>query len=353
MEVRNLKRRSTSNVTNAELPKGHANGFLYMINLVEGFDMKQLGSDLLNATLRTTFEGDKVEYLSSNVPINPLISISDITFGSTGVLSNIINNSLTAGTESVEVVETKATGSKSEKDTVSALGTIMGNSLVFYVDYGSIYCDNGDELHTQIEFDSMDAIQNVSIASISRRLDPHFTRQYDIDFDLNEKHQDISAAYVYSDTLDVDANIVVDAETTQYDSDLEGFKSAQMIFGQVENVHTGTTCQIFETKDGIAENVWFKITKNGSKGLNTNGNRFGILTIRLVFDEKIATGRSFKNLQDSYKRVSSFVSEKPSQARAMQSAGLVPTLDQIRAKMNILQTFSKRISKSQSFNTPT
>ena len=353
MEVRNLKRRSTSNVTQTELPKGHANGFLYMINLTEGFDMKDLGHDLLNATLRTTFEGDKVEYLSSNVPINPLISVSDITFGSTGVLSNIINNSLTVGADSVEINEVKTEGSKSDKDTVSALGTIMGNSLVFYVDYGSVYCDNGDELHTQIEFNTMDAVESVSIASISRRLDPHFTRQYDIDFDLNEKHQNISAAYVYSDTLDVDANIVVDAETTQYDSDLDGFQSAQMIFGQVENVHTGTTCQIFETKDGIAENVWFKVTKNGSKGLNTDGNRFGILTIRLVFDEKIASGRSYKNLQDSYKRVSTFVSENPSQARAMQSAGLVPTLEQIRSKMNILQTFSKRISKAESLNTPT
>jgi len=353
MEVRSLKRRSTANVTQTELPKGHANGFLYMINLNEGFDMEQLGHDLLNATLRTTFEGDKVDYLCSNVPINPLISISDITFGSTGVLSNIINNSLTVGADPVEISGSKASDAQSDKDKVSALGTIMGNSLVFYVDYGSIYCDNGDELHTQIEFDTMDAIQSVSIASISRRLDSHFTRQYDIDFDLNEKHQDISAAYIYSDTLDVDANIVVDAETTQYDSDLNGFKSAQMIFGQVENVHTGSTCQIFETKDGISENVWFKITKNGSKGLNTNGNRFGILTIRLVFDEKIATGRSYKNLQDSYKRVSNFVSEKPAQARAMQSAGLVPTLEQIRSKMDILQSFSKRISKTVKINTPT
>jgi len=333
MEITQIKRGSaTSRIVSANLPKGHLNGCLVAMTVPDGTTHEDFFGILNGANVRAEFIHDRNEYLNVNTPLSAMVALSDINHGSIGSLSRLFKTGgLSDGTTTQHVSDTAASD-LGDPTIVSAMFPFMAGAYTFYLDYGSIYCEDGNEFTIDIEFSNIDHAQlfgDINIYTVSKDLVPFYFKKYDLDYDLNELHKSISEGWIFSETLDRDANVVVETDTVQYDSDLEGFRTATQVFGEIENVDAGILVSIYQSTYGMPEDVWVKITKNGSVALQSEASRLGLLTIRNEFPLALSTKQALRSLQSKQTAVQKFKQDHPDQYIAMVAVGHLDSVETI------------------------
>jgi hypothetical protein len=332
--IRQLERDSENRIVKANLPKGHCNGVAVSIKLKDGIDFSSLEGLLSGSVVRSEFVHKQVEYLSTNIPLSIFVALSDINFGSIGQVSRALTlDQFTTGGGALTVSE--AANAQETPDSFA----FTENAYTFYMDFGSIYCENGNELEVELEFDSDShalAVDSVSVYSISHQLLPFHFRQYDIDFDLNEDHNNVIQSWLFTETLDKDAQVVVQADSVQYDSDMEGFRANTQIFGKIENLGVGILTKLFESRFGVPEDAWVKITRNTGTALQSDTSRMGILNIRLKYPISLSTNQNLENLQEQLRVVTKFEKDNPEQAVAMVASGHMSSSIQVKDAIRML-----------------
>jgi len=354
MEIRQLVRNSTNKVTRATLPKGHMNGVVCVVNLDDDVNFESYAEAFARGNIRAKFVHDKIEYLNTNTPLNAMIALSDLNHGSIGSLSRLFQNGfLNQANNGQNIILSRDFEEESETDPredavqTSVQYPYLNNSYTFFVDYGSIYCEDGNEFEMELELGALEGIQGVSVYSVSKDLDPFHFVKYDIDFDLNEEHKSLMKGFIFTETLEKDANVVVTADSRQYDSDLEGFRASSQIFGEIENASTGILYEVFSSAFGVPEDVWIRLTRNGSVALNRGDSRLGIFTQRLEFPIQLATDRDIRTLEEKYQIVSKFEANHPEQAISMIATGSMDSAKDIMEEIRFLK--SGRITAPSSF----
>ncbi len=313
-------------VVKGSLPKGHLNGLLISLNLKSNGSHHKEHSELdtiVNSKIRAKFVHDKVEHLVTNLPLSAFIALSDIDNGSTANLSRILNTGMyIKGLEDpqnkVHISEDLAQPENAVKTPTSH--SITKDAIVLYLDFGSIYCENGNEFEFELE-----GMTNhmVSAYTVSKETEPFHFIKYDIDFDLNENHQNIMRALIFTETVDKDATVYTESQSMQYSTDLEGLRAATQMFGQIENVGVGILLEVFRAIHGVPEDVWIKITRNAGVPLQRAGSQLGILTVRVDFPLDLTTSKNIDLMKEQIELVRRFEVDHKDQAIAMVASGLM------------------------------
>jgi len=338
MELRQILRKSTGITHNADLPKGHLNGLLLILDIDESaVDLEEISQDIQRATLSAKFTHDKVEYLSTTLPLNFFNAYSDMKFGSTGSLGRLFQSN-ELGDDAQSVALGNPNEDQADAERVSVLFPYLNADYVIYIPFGSIWCDDGNEFEATLELASSNAIKGVNMYTVSNDYqDFHFIK-YDIDFDLNEDHKSVWESYIFTETLNRDANVIVQAESRQYDGDLAGFRGAAQVFGEIENSTAGVLYPVFKSAYGVPEDVWIRVNQNSNNvPLQTAISRLGIVNIRLDFPLALSTGQAIATLQQKYNVVSKFQEMHADQAVAMISAGYMESAVEIFQEMQYLK----------------
>lgn len=332
MKVEQIVRNEESKVVRGGLPKGHLNGLLLSIKIKEGENLIDEIQSLHNARLRAKFVSDKTEHLITNLPLNAFIALSDIDFGSTANLSRLLNHGFAANDVPV-VLQDEIEGESRQVAHVNF--GIQKDAITLYVDLGSIYCEVGNEFHFELEGSTLDNFTTNAYV-VSREIEPFHFLKYDIDFDLNENHQNIIRALIYTETVDKDATAYVNSNSFQAVCDLEGFRTATQIFGKIENVGAGLLLEVYRSIHGVPEDVWIKMTKNSGDALQSEDSSLGIMTVRVNLPVNKVESKNIDILKKQQELVRVFEKNYPEQSLAMTASGLLRSSESIQEKINEL-----------------
>lgn len=323
-----------SKIVTGSLPKGHLNGVLFVIKDTDVTNVAQAGmenvnvpnfrTDLLHdASLKAKFVHDKVEHLSTNLPFSIFTSMSNINYGSTGILSRILMNDLNVVNSVGEQVVPHMDVAPDDERTDMRESQLDG-ALTTYIDFGSIYCENGNEFHYELEIPNATGKDfHVYAYAISNEIEPFHFLKYDVDFDLNENHQNIITAYLYTETDDKDGDVYVESSESQFSSDFVGLRASTQVFGDIENISAGLLYQVFKSSFGVPQDVWVKVTQNTAKELSTPTSKLGIVTVRADFPLELSTSKNVDNLKKHAELIRRFEKDHPQQAIAMVASGIL------------------------------
>lgn len=320
----------------AKLPKGHLNGVIVSIQPDDPFDFLDDFEGLGEAVVRAKHVGEEVTHLCTNIPLLSLSALSDIDNGSIGNITRAFTTGLLKTSESVASDERSVIADENTQGfNVESLESLVKNrGLVFYVDFGSIFCEVGSEF--QIEIDLNGSGFRTSIYAVSREIEPYHYLKYDIDFDLNENHQNILRALLYTERMKEhkDVQIFVKSGEGAYDSDLEGYRALTQTFGKIEGISIGQTYEIYRSSYGVPADVWIKVHSSGSVDL-TKG-KVGVLSIRSEHPLDLATRKNIDILKRHSELVRKYETNYPKEAAAMIASGLMTPSKELDTKINEL-----------------
>lgn len=307
----------------AKLPKGHLNGVMVSVQPDNPDDFLDSFETLQKAVVRAKHVGEDVTHLCTNIPLVSLSALSDVDYGSIGNITRAFTSGLLKTSEALPSDERRVIADEETQGlNVESLESLVKNrGLVFYIDFGSIFCEVGSEFQIEIDLNTSDF--RTSIYAISREIEPYHYIKYDIDFDLNENHQNILRALLYTERMKEhkDIQVFVKSNEGSYDSDLEGYRAMTQTFGNIEGISIGQTYELYKSSYGVPSDVWIKVHSSGSVDL-TNG-KVGVLSIRSEHPLDLATEKNIDILKKHSELVRQYETKYPDQAAAMIASGLM------------------------------
>ncbi len=273
----------------ADYPKGHMNGLIIAIDpskLLSGGDPTRalpslfgLFDFLNNAVVRVKYYNKSTAtVLISSIPLRYFIDISDLKHGATGytVLERFVTevNSVDSPDKLAKLQELLGSVSRSDYPFIQ-----------IYLDLGSIDCDGGDEIKLDLSstLPTGSDIGELSVYSYSENSDPFHLMFYDIDFDLNELHDQVVESYVVADvdtSLENDFDIEVRSTNDNYVTDRTGLRSTATIFNKIENKVLDRTLPCFSGNSELPEDVYIKLISRDGRNLPN----IGIMNVRQSSD---------------------------------------------------------------------
>ncbi len=300
----------------ASFNKGHLNGLILACDLaVSPSDIAKL----MTAKVRVKFVSDKVVHIATELPLSCVTALSNLDFGST----NNVGRSFASYSMKTSIDKESVT----HDNTLTGDGAYESNhiwydkSLMAYLDLGSIYCEAGDELHVTVEMPANTSVGYLlpfSIFSVSREIEPFHFLKYDIDFDNNEMHQQVIRSFIYQREAVTDGQIYVDSENQTYQTNFNGVKYLNGIFGSVENVGQGVLFEVYRTLTGVPEDVLIKHFTDTPPTYP-----IGVLNVRTEFDIDRVTQKNVDELKALAEQVRKYEQKHPEQASAMIAAGML------------------------------
>lgn len=275
MRIQQLLKQPNQRQLTASFVKGHTNGIVLTVK-PEGTDtlnesefIAHIIQFLRTAKVKIKYVSDKVTTVCQNIPLIHFSDLTDIEHGTNNV-TLLKSRFLSAKFHTaIEDGGLDADGVSDAKE-----GLIGLNNLGFstYIDLGSIFVDQGNEVHITIESDTLSSAAyqsyppTVAIYSISKELEPAHIFTYDMDTDYNEMHQNVINTYLCNSDISQaiagqinNASVLVDTTTTQYETDVIGLAGANGIFSRQESETLYSTIPLFSSLNMIPEDVHVKV----------------------------------------------------------------------------------------------
>lgn len=335
MNVENIVKNKvlSSNVLTGKVVKGHLNGVVIQL------EVKTSLNELNNVFVRAKFIHDEVVYLATEIPLIYLITLSDLDHGSTQRLSQMItagrliveDSDSPVGLKEVETFADENNPSGLNKDSYMSEGFIVDNRVCAYVDFGSIYCDNGHEFQIEIEStvpSSSSPLLNVY--SVSREFEPFHFLKYDIDKDNNELHRQIIRSFLLTDEPR-EGTVYVDSQMGNYSCSFLGLQAVSQIFGRIENISLTHLFELYKSSTGVPDDVEVKMFTNDGKTSDIS-----VMNVRVEVPLELSTTKNIENLKARAEIVRKFEKAQPNQAIAMIASGLLTPSAEIEEQINEL-----------------
>jgi len=309
--------------------KGHLNGLLFVLTTDEIRSYPEYLEFIESIRLKVKYVEDKVRTLVPSIPIQNFIDITNLKYGSTnevGMLQNYADTALLAALNE--------SGTLSDSDTFTIFKDFMNvqssqsglKQIQFYVDLGSIFVDNGNELHYELHGDVINSLMDVTVYAISKESEPMHFLEYDTDSDRNEMHQNVVQSYLCSPkgaTVFKEIELNIDSTSVQYESNTKGLLATTALFSKVENVSVGRTLPVFESLNGTPEDVQIKFMSDA----DITG--YYILNVRINSTFKGYFDGRRKTIEEKARVIQKLEIKQPELAQVLQLEGM-PTATELK-----------------------